>query len=127
MLVIDTSAWIEWFIDSPIGEILGGYLPLDDELIVPTIVQLELLKWLRREGNLAAGDGLLARTQMCVVKSLTPSIAVSAAEVSVNQKLATADAVIYATALENDAELLTCDAHFKDMPNVIYVPKIPRT
>ena len=34
-----------------------------------------------------------------------------------------ADAIIYATALDAGADLLTCDAHFADLPNVVYVAK----
>ncbi len=40
-----------------------------------------------------------------------------------NIKLATADAVVYATAREFGADLLTCDAHFEKLPNVIVVRK----
>jgi predicted nucleic acid-binding protein len=39
------------------------------------------------------------------------------------RKLATADAVIYATALANGAELLTCDGHFQGLSFVRFVPK----
>lgn len=46
-----------------------------------------------------------------------------AADLCRQHKLVTADAIIYATALLLDVELLTCDAHFKDLPNVIFVPK----
>ncbi len=36
---------------------------------------------------------------------------------------ATADAIVYATALAHGAELLTCDAHFEGLANVIYIRK----
>ncbi|CAM5391449.1 PIN domain-containing protein [Rhodanobacter lindaniclasticus] len=38
-------------------------------------------------------------------------------------KLATADAIVYATALEHDADLLTCDAHFEKLPGVVFFRK----
>jgi predicted nucleic acid-binding protein len=44
-------------------------------------------------------------------------------ELSVTHKLATADAIVYATARLRDAELLTCDRHFEALPDVIYLPK----
>ena len=31
--------------------------------------------------------------------------------------------MIYVTALENGSELITYDAHFKDLPHVDYTPK----
>jgi len=39
-------------------------------------------------------------------------------------KLATADAIIYASALEHGAKLLTCDAHFEGLPHVHYIKKV---
>jgi len=40
-------------------------------------------------------------------------------------KLATADAVIYATSREyGGVEVVTCDAHFQQLPGVTYIPKI---
>jgi predicted nucleic acid-binding protein len=37
--------------------------------------------------------------------------------------LATADAIVYATALAHHADLLTCDRHFEGLPRARYVPK----
>jgi hypothetical protein len=48
MRLVDSSAWIEWLIDSPIGRRLAPELPQRDQCLVPTIVQLELSKWLTR-------------------------------------------------------------------------------
>ena len=49
MSVVDTSVWIEWLIDSPLGKKLSEEMPDKDLLVVPTIVQLELSKWIARE------------------------------------------------------------------------------
>jgi predicted nucleic acid-binding protein len=38
-------------------------------------------------------------------------------------KLATADAIVYATARDRSAELLTCDAHFENLPEALYYAK----
>ncbi|CAK08688.1 putative PIN/PilT family protein [Rhizobium johnstonii 3841] len=43
--------------------------------------------------------------------------------VAATHKLATADAIIYATAERHDADILTCDAHFKDLERVIHIDK----
>ena len=49
MILVDTSAWIEWLIGSPTGETLAAHLPEQADWLVPTVVQLELAKWLTRE------------------------------------------------------------------------------
>lgn len=123
MRVVDTSAWIEWLIGSALGKRIGKQLPERDQCIVPTLVQLELSKWLGRELGEERADQVIAYTQKCVVVDLDTRIALLAADMQRKHKLATADAIIYATALENDAELLTCDAHFEGLPGVIYQRK----
>ena len=120
MRVIDTSVWIEWLIGSALGKKLGREFPDRAQCIVPTLVQLELSKWLVRELDEDRADQIIAYTQKCVVVPLDTRIALRAAELHRQYKLATADAIVYATALEHDAELLTCDAHFRNLPGVVY-------
>jgi len=56
---------------------------------------------------------------------LTTDIATKAAGYAGAYKLAMADAIIYATARDLEADLLTCDAHFLQLPGVAYFPKGP--
>lgn len=123
MRVVDTSAWIEWLTASPLGKRLARELPEREQCLVPTIVQLELAKWLGRELDEERADQVIAYTQLCVVAPLDTRIALLAAELHRQHKLATADAIVYATALEHDADLLTCDAHFARLPGVAYFAK----
>lgn len=123
MRLVDTSAWIEWLIDSKAGRAVEAELPSRVEWLVPTIVQLELAKWLMREADQNKADQAIAFSRTCVVVALDTRLALAAAEMSANHKLATADAIIYATALARDADLLTCDAHFDGLPRVRFVAK----
>ena len=123
MRLVDTSAWIEWMVGSPTGRQVAGELPGRDRWLVPTIVQLELVKWLTREVGEEAADDALAFTQTCVVAMLDTSLAVAAAETCAALKLPTADAIVYATARARGADLLTCDRHFDGLPGVVYVAK----
>jgi len=126
MRVIDTSAWIEWLVDSSLGKKLAREIPDRAECIVPTIVQLELAKWLTREVGEDQADQMIAFTQKCQVVPLDTRIALLAADLHRQYGLATADAVVYATAREHDAELLTCDAHFSGLPGAVVVKKSVR-
>ncbi|NHM19644.1 type II toxin-antitoxin system VapC family toxin [Tritonibacter mobilis] len=125
MILVDTSAWIEWLISSPTGDALTPYLPKQSDWLVPTMVQLELNKWLNREVGEEKSDQVIAFTQVCQVVPLDTEVALLAAEVCRTHKLATADAVIFASAKLHGARLVTCDAHFKGLPNVDLVEKIP--
>ena len=124
MRVVDTSVWVEWFTASVLGRKMAKDLPDRSECIVPTIVQLELSKWLLREVGEEQADQVIAYTQKCVVVPLDTPIALLAAQVHRQYKLATADAIVYATAQAHRAELMTCDAHFAKLPEVLYFKKI---
>jgi predicted nucleic acid-binding protein len=127
MRLVDTSAWIEWLMDSPTGITVAPQIPSRDEWLVPTIVQLELVKWLVRERGEDMADRILAFTQTCQVTALDTKTAVMAAEFCRQHKLPTADAVIYATARDHGVDLVTCDAHFEGLPGVIYISKVGAT
>jgi predicted nucleic acid-binding protein len=123
MRLVDTSAWIEWLIGSPAGAAVAGALPERGQWLVPTIVQLELAKWLQREVGEDKADQVIAFTETCIVADLDTAIALSAADLCAAHKLATADAIVYATALAHGADLLTCDRHFEGLGGVCFVPK----
>ena len=121
--VVDTSAWIEWLTGGALGESLAKQFPHKTDCIVPTIVQLELSKWLVREVGEDKANQVIAYTQKCFVVPLDTSIALLAAELHREHKLATADAIVYATARHQSAKLLTCNAHFDGLGGVVFFPQ----
>lgn len=123
MVLVDTSAWIEWLIGSATGEAVAAHLPDQGDWIVPTMVQLELAKWLTREVGEDRADQVIAFTQVCRIVPLDTEIALLAAEACRHQGLATADAIVWATARREGARLLTCDRHFESLPDVTYLAK----
>jgi predicted nucleic acid-binding protein len=123
MRLVDRSAWIEFLSDSALGQLLGREFPRQDEWLVPTLVQLELANWLIRENLENAAELVTAFSKYCMVVALDTETALRAAELAVGHRLSTADAIIYATALAYEADLLTCDRHFEGLPGVIYVAK----
>jgi len=126
MRLVDTSIWIEWLTASPFGLTAAEELPDRTQWLVPTIVQFELAKWLTREVGEDKADRVIAFTETCVVADLDTTIALAAAEVGAKHKLAMADAIVYATALAYDADLLTCDRHFAKLSGVRFMSKRPR-
>lgn len=56
----------------------------------------------------------------CVVPTI---VQLKLADLHRQYKLATADAIVYATAIAYDADLLTCDAHFEKLPGIVLVRK----
>ena len=124
MVLVDTSAWIEWLIASPTADRLAEHMPEQADWLVPTMVQLELAKWLTRELGEDKADQVIAFTQVCQVIPLDTEIALAAAEACRAHRFATADAIIFATARLRGATLLTCDAHFDGLPGVTLISKV---
>ena len=123
MRLVDTAAWIESTSETRLGQALRPELPPREGWLVPTIVQFELARWLAREAPEQTAHRILAFSSRCVVAPLDTRTALRAAEIASERALAMADAIIYATALEYGADLLTCDAHFAKLDKVVYLAK----
>ena len=123
MRVIDTSIWIEIYLGSELGHRHLPLLSTPEEIIVPTIVQYEIFKWLSRERTVEKATPAVTFTGECVVRELTTEVAILAAELSAIHKLHTTDAIILAAAQAHEAPLVTCDAHFEGLPGVEYFEK----
>lgn len=58
---------------------------------------------------------------------LSESLALAAADVSLEFRLALADSIVYATARAEDAELVTSNGDLQGLPGVTFLPKAGRT
>lgn len=120
-VLLDSSGWIEFFTDSPLADRYAVYLTPRYQLITPTIVLYEVYKKIKREKGEETALLFAGRLNATEVVHLTESIALLAADVSLRHGLAMADAIVYATAKDQDAEVVTGDADLKDLPGVVYV------
>lgn len=123
MKLIDSCVWAEILAESATGLSFKQRLPSAKELLVSTLVLYEVSKWASGAMSSQKADEVLVTLLTGQVIEPTTAIALLAAELATEHKLHALDALIYATALEHDAELVTCDAHFKDLPQVDYTPK----
>ena len=123
MVLVDTCGWIEWLTDGALADSFRPYLEDAETLVVPTVVQFELYKWLECNCGEEAAMKAVARTTCSRVEDLDTSTALLAAELSRDHRLPFADAVIYACTRRNKAQLITADDHFQGLPDVTYLPK----
>lgn len=122
MRVIDSSVWVEILADTALATHLMAEIPDDQaQIVMPTIVVLEVCRRIMRTGDAEAENRFLAYASQCVEAPLDTRMAVKAAEMHRTHKLATADAIVYATAQMHNAQLVTCDAHFDGLESVIYI------
>ncbi|MDF1552648.1 MAG: type II toxin-antitoxin system VapC family toxin [Deferrisomatales bacterium] len=122
-VLVDTCGWIEWLTDGPLAPRFAPLLADPSTLLVPTVVQYELHRWIRRERDEATAMEVVGVTEQGTVMPLDTSLALLASELAVSHRLAMADAVVYATAQQAGVDLVTCDEHFADMPGVTLFPK----
>ena len=120
-VLLDSSGWIEFFTGGPLAEKYAPYLTSRYQLIMPTIVLYEVYKKIKRERGEETALLFAGRLSATQVVQLTESIAFLAADMSLKHGLAMADAIVYATARDQEAEVVTGDADLKDLPGVVYV------
>ena len=125
--LVDTCGWIEWLTDGKLAPLFEPYLKHPSKLIVPTLVQYELYKWVCREKSVSFALEIMGITENSEVIPLDTSLALYAADVSKEYTLSMADAIVYATSKNNNALLITSDKHFKNIPNIEYFVKAKKT
>lgn len=123
--LVDSSGWIEFFVDGPNADRFENPLTDASRLVVPTISVYEVFRVvLRQRGE---DDALRAAALMSRGREipLSSALALEAARLAHEWSLAMADGIILATARLTGAMLWTQDVDFEGMPDVIYVAKVP--
>ena len=123
MTLVDSFGWIEFFTEGPLAGEYAKHIQKSSDLVVPTIVLYKVYKKIKGEKNEETALVAVATMQNARVIALTEELSLSAADISLNYKLAMADAIVYASALQEGALLVTSDKDLKDLPRVTYYPK----
>jgi len=123
MNVLDSSCWIEYFFDSPIGDSLVPIVERPRTLLVPSIVLYEVCKYLLLHTDREYVIEFIQMLQKGQVISLNASLSIFAADISRKYRLSMADSIIYATAMQYNAVLWAADKHFIGLPQVQYFDK----
>ena len=118
--VIDSCGWLEYFLAGPLGPEFRSRIQADD-VLVPTVVLFEVYKVIKRDVSERRAEEAVVqmRTRTCV--PLTDEVALLAADLCLEQRLAMGDGMVLATAQMHDATLVTSDFHFAGMPGVEYL------
>ena len=123
MIVVDSSGWLEFLTNGPLADEYASRLRQPATVITPTIVMYEVYKHSKRlRGEEGALDAVAAMQKTRVVP-LNDELALISADLSLEHKLPMADAIVLATARLHDAEVVTSDADFEDVPGVTYIAK----
>jgi toxin FitB len=121
--VVDSSAWLEYFADGPNAGFFAPAIEETEDLIVPSIVLLEVFKRFLQQRSESEGLQAAAIMRQGKTVDLDSALALSAAKIGVTNKLPLADSVILATARRFDATVWTQDEDFEGLLGVKYRPK----
>ncbi|MBI2083927.1 MAG: type II toxin-antitoxin system VapC family toxin [Deltaproteobacteria bacterium] len=116
MILIDSSAWIAYFLESPSASAIDQYLKKEEQFVLPTIVLYEVYRHLTAKLGSEKALFYVDQMQHGDVRPLDAELALNAAELSHQYKLGTADAIVYATALSQQAKIITLDNDFRNLP-----------
>jgi toxin FitB len=121
--LVDSTGWVEYLADGPKAQAFAAYLEKPESLLLPTIVVYEVYKKLRRQGNDRLAQHFLSTAFGFQERIVAVDIALAelAARISIEAKLAMADAMIYAAAKLHGATLVTSDAHFSGLDFVTLI------
>ena len=124
LVLVDSSGWVEFLGDGPLAEKFAPYFEREESLVVSVIVLYEVYKKLLSAQGPTSADRFLSAALRARVIPLDEHIALLAARISLDRRLAMADAMIYGTATATGARLVTADAHFQGLPGVTVIAQI---
>jgi len=124
MIILDSSCWLEYFLDSKGAKHYAPVIESKGEIITPAIVLHEVFKVVMRassEDSALAAAGVIQQFPVILIDE---NIAMYSAKLGQEHALAMADSMILATAQIHHATLWTQDADFRNLPGVKYFEKL---
>jgi toxin FitB len=121
--LVDSSGWIEYFVDGPKAKFFAAAIDDTNHLLVPTICLFEVFKKVLRDQGESEALHVTMQMEEGQVIDLDRSLALRAARLSFSTKLPMADSIILATSQAFGATIWTLDADFAKIKGVKYTPK----
>jgi predicted nucleic acid-binding protein len=118
-VLVDSCGWVAYLADGPLAGKFAPLLKRIHDVVVPTVVQYEVYKWVCREREETLALRVVGHMEQGVVRPLDTRVALLAADISRERGLAMADAIVYAHARLEDVKLVTSDKHFQGLPGVV--------
>jgi predicted nucleic acid-binding protein len=117
--LVDSSGWLEYLTEDSKAAAFGHYLEGDASVIVPSLVLYEVYRQLAKQRGRTIADRFVSQALHRRVVPLDETIALAAANASLDHRLTPTDAIVYATARVCQAQLVTANTHFRGLPGII--------
>jgi len=126
MTVIDTSGWLEYLADGPLAAQYEKYLAKPEAIITPSIAVTEVYKKVKKTKGAEVALAVVAQMEKTRIIALDEEIALLAGDLALAHSLTLPLAIAYATALTQEAQLLTADPHLKGLEQVTFLQREPK-
>jgi predicted nucleic acid-binding protein len=123
MNVVDSSAWLAYFAGEGNSGFFAEAIEDTELLVVPVICVYEVFKVVLREKGEDDALQAISAMQEGTIVDLDTNLALEAAVIGHEEKLAFADSIIYAVARRHSATVWTQDQHFAGKASVRYKAK----
>lgn len=123
MNVVDSSGWLEYFADGPNADFFAAAIEYTRDLVIPTLSLYVVFKRVLQQKGESEALQAIAVMHQGVVVDLDASLALNAAQTSVELGLPMADSIMLATARAYGATFWTQDADFANIEGVRYIQK----
>ena len=125
MILIDSCGWIEYFGEGPFADQYAAFIEETEKnkIIMPTIVIYEVYKKIKSTRGEEKALDVYAQMSLTKVVELTSALSLKAADISIKEEVAMADAIVIATAKDYQAQIITSDKHFKKVNGVKLIDK----
>ena len=126
MTVIDTSGWLEYLADGPLAAQYEKYLAKPEAIITPSIAVTEVYKKVKKTKGAEVAMAVVAQMEKTRIIALDEEIALLAGDLALAHSLALPQAIAYATALTEEAQLLTANPHLKGLEQITFLQEKPK-
>jgi predicted nucleic acid-binding protein len=123
MNVVDSSGWLEYLADGPNADFFVKSITSTSDLVVPTLSLYEVFKRVLQQRGENDALQAVALMQQGMIVELTTPLTLSAARISLTEKIPMADSIILATARAYGAILWSQDSDFEKIAEVKYIAK----
>jgi predicted nucleic acid-binding protein len=123
-VLIDSWAWIEYWKGGELAKKAASHIEGDEESVVSAVNITEIYFWVARYyGQEKADEKLRTVEKRCHVIPVDKEIAIAAAKIRIQNKLALADSLIVATARSAGGKVVSGDSDMKHLEDVIFLKK----
>ncbi len=126
MTVIDTPGWLEYLADGPLAAEYDKYLAKPETVITPSIALTEVYKKVKKAKGAEVAMSVVAQIEKTRIVALDKEIAIMAGDLALAHSLAMPQATAYATAIREEAQLITADPRLKGLEQVTFLQKKPK-